>query len=519
VTVRTAVLVLSAVGIASGWVCPAQAAERPGRLDATIATLPGDRIEAMDVAGAERIVTAGRSSGYPLNHPWVRTYLASGGPDLSFGENGTVLLEDDRRVVVKTIVQPDGRVIVVQSGQPYDQSQPHLIRRLTPDGEPDVTFAGTGSFQPDLRVPNSRMTDMALQPDGRLVVVGVGAESSVAPVVLVVARYMPDGSPDPSFGSGGVSELPVGGTYGFGAVAHQARGTLVLTAVRDGVPLITRLSPGGVVDASFGSGGLAPVEYGRARWADDVRVAAGRVPVLVGAKGQIRIAVEFTRPRHRGYRMGLVGLTANGHPSARFGGDGRALGPIPGLPVAGESAQTAVFDRRGGILLAGGLWEGAEFAFDSHTVIRRFRADGSPDRSFGVRGAVRGPPPKTGYPVFLQQLAFLDEDTLVVAETEFDGKYAAPASGSSTLRTFHAGYDDRAPRISIVVQGCRSLRVRVTDLSGLLRTVVRAPRRVLHRTTRKRFSLRLPRRTRVVSVGAIDLAENVSTRRVRLPGC
>ena len=515
---RTAALVLSAVGIASGWVWPAQAAERPGRLDATIATLQVNRIEAMDVAAAERIVTAGRSSGYPFNHPWIRAFLTTGGPDTSFGVNGMVPLEDDLRVVVETIVQPDGHVLVMQSGQPYDRPQPHLIRRLTPTGGPDVTFAGTGSILPDLGVPNSRLTDMALQPDGRLVVVGVGAESSTAPVVLAVARYLPDGSPDPSFGSGGVSELPVGGTYGLGAVTPQAGGALILTLVRAGIPLIARLSPAGAVDPSFGGGGLAPVEYGRAGWADDVRISAGRVPALVDSKGRIRLAMEFARPRDRGYRMGLVGLTANGHPDARFGLDGRALGPTPGLRVAGESAHTAVLDSRGGILVGGGLWEGGELAFDSHTVIRRFRADGSPDRSFGVRGAVRGPPPNTGYPVFLQELAFLDKDTLVVAETEYDGKYGAPASGSSTLRTFHAGYDERAPRISIGAHGCQ-VRVRVTDLSGLLRAVVRARGRVLRRTTHKRFRFRIPSDTKRISVRATDLAENVSTRRVRLPRC
>jgi hypothetical protein len=282
------------------------------------------------------------------------------------------------------------------------------------------------------------------------------------------------------------------------------------------MPVIARLTADGQLDTSFGSGGFAPAELGRRGWAQEVYESSRQAPVVL-SDGRIRLALAFVGSGGHGYRIGVVGLTADGHPDLSFGQRGRALGPHPGPREGGESVLTAVGDERGGVVVGGGYWNGEEFSFDLRTVIRRFRADGTPDRSFGKRGVVRGPEPFYGYPVFDQRLAFLDDDTLVVAEHVFDGKYSF--WGPGTLRTFHAGYDDDPPAIAVGVRGCRSLRVRITDLSGLEEVTVRAGRRVLRRTHGRRFRVRLRAGIRRASIRATDLAGNVSTRRVRLPRC
>ena len=517
--VRTVAVVVAAV---CSWLCgaaiPAQAAERPGSLDATLGRFPASRIQGLDAAPDGRIVAAGITDGYPLLHPWVRAYLPSGEPDPGFGQQGTVQLEDDRRFVVGALVQPDGRVLVAQTSDPYSTPpSAHLVRRLTRAGLPDPSFGTGGSIHPQLGA-GTTLTDIALQPNGRLVVAGSRAESSVAPIVIVVARYLPDGSPDTSFGSNGITEVLSGAPESRAAVTPQPDGGLVLTARRAGVPVIARLAADGQLDGSFGAGGLAPVQYGRTGWADQVYPAYGPAPPVVLSDGRIRLALAFTGPRGRGYRMALIGLTKDGHPDRGFGKLGRALAPRRGPRGAGESVQVAVGDRRGAILVAGGYWNGDEFAFDLYTLIRRFRADGGPDLSFGRRGVVRGQlRGGSGYPVFEQRLAMVDEDTLVDAEHTYDGKYGF--WGDAALRTINAGYDDDPPMISIGARGCRAVSVRIADLSGLERVVVRGDGPLLRRTRAKRFRVRLPEGTERVSVRATDLAGNTSRRSARLPSC
>ena len=510
----TAIAVFAAIAIA-----PAAAAQRPGTVDAGIGRFAASRIEGLDVAKDGRIVVAGRTNGYPLLHPWVRAYLPSGAPDPEFGQDGVAVLEDDRRQIAGALFQDDGRVLVARSSDPFsyyfDGPVPHLVTRLTREGHPDPTFGSGGSIQPDLGAGPSSMIDIALQDDGRVIVMGTREADSNAPTVIVVARFLPDGSPDTGFGSNGVIEVPTATPGSRAAMALQPDGRVLLSVRRAYMPAIARLSTDGLLDESFGSGGLAQVQLRRKEWARQVHEAFEAPALAVAPNGDIRVGLEFRAPRGDGYRMGLIGLTEDGHPDRGFARDGRALGPLPRR--GGESAATAVTDHRGSILVAGDAWSGEEFAFTDHALIRRFREDGSPDESFGTDGAVRDRLTPTGYNVFEQRLAFQDRDTLLVAAHVYDGKYSF--WGEAALDRLNAGYDDAGPRISVGRRGCRAIRVRITDASALDRVVVRADGHVIRRTARKRFRVRLRRGTRVVSVRATDLAGNLGARGVRLPRC
>jgi hypothetical protein len=107
-------------------------------------------------------------------------------------------------------------------------------------------------------------------------------------------------------------------------------------------------------------------------------------------------------------------------------------------------------------------------------------------------------------------------DRLVVGEHSWNGKYQS--DHTTRLRALNAGYDRDDPSIA-VTRRCGSVTVRIGDLSGMDEVIVRAGRRVLRRTHRKRFRVRPPEGTRRLNVRATDLAGNSSTRNVRLPRC
>lgn len=283
----------------------------------------------------------------------------------------------------------------------------------------------------------------------------------------------------------------------------------------EGYPTLAHLSADGTLDASFIGGGSGPIALAEPQWGRNLLRTGLRPRPVVLPDGRVRIAVAFAMPHEREYRIALVGLTAHGRPDLGFGFRGLALGPRPALP-GGEAPGAAIADASGSVIVAGALSSGDEFTLDHSAMIRRFRRDGSLDRSFGDRGLVPAALPGGGYTVFAQSLALLGPDLLVAAEYTFDGKYQL--WGSTALRTLNAGYDRDDPSISIIVDSCRAALVEIDDTSRI-EAVARVNGRAVRRTTRKRFRVRTRRGGRRVSVRATDLAENVSSERIRLPRC
>jgi uncharacterized delta-60 repeat protein len=87
------------------------------------------------------------------------------------------------------VVQSDGKIVVL--GQVWPEAG--ALARLDPNGSIDRGFGDRG-FVIDHRLPGFRA--VGLTPDGRILGAAVGGFN--------LARYLPDGTPDPSFASGGI---------------------------------------------------------------------------------------------------------------------------------------------------------------------------------------------------------------------------------------------------------------------------------------------------------------------------
>jgi uncharacterized delta-60 repeat protein len=93
---------------------------------------------------------------------------------------------------------------------------------------------------------------VAIQPDGGIVV--VGASDSHA----VVVRYASSGTLDASFGSGGVVPVDFPGLQSSAGMdlALQADGKIII--VGQTLTAVARLNSNGTFDSGFGSGGKVP---------------------------------------------------------------------------------------------------------------------------------------------------------------------------------------------------------------------------------------------------------------------
>jgi hypothetical protein len=128
---------------------PAHAVERPGERD-WITGFGPHHIEGVDTAGDGRVIVAGQSFRLDPPYPWVHAYLPDGRRDPGFGREGAVDFPDDRRSMVDTVVQPDGRILVAEDGHTgyYFTKDSPLVRRLTPTAGPTPALVPAARSSP-----------------------------------------------------------------------------------------------------------------------------------------------------------------------------------------------------------------------------------------------------------------------------------------------------------------------------------------------------------------------------------
>lgn len=237
----------------------------------------------------------------------------------------------------------------------------------------------------------SGSSDVAMAPDGKVVVAGWGIDDAASGARdLVVDRYESNGIPDATFGSNGRMVIPVAPALGSVArIAVQTDGKiLVAGTVTDADALVfgdlfflARINADGTMDSSFGSGNgwvvtdLTPNDdYARA--------------IALQADGKILVAGHLNVGGDCCGYYGIVRYTETGALDASFGGQG---GWPPGVSVYvigefGGGAKDLLVQPDGKILVAGeaSYFDGGGIVTD--IAVLRLNQDGAPDVSFGSAG-------------------------------------------------------------------------------------------------------------------------------------
>lgn len=384
---------------------------------ADVPAIDNSTVTALATQPDNKVLAVGSSSS-------VTRLNANGTLDATFGTNGSVRLSVAKGFLAKGVaLQPDGKILV--AGSAFTRSSPlggvsdseYAVARLNANGTLDTTFGGanTGWWVSNPTPDSEAVSTLVVAPSGPSWSIYAGGSTGSS---VVVVKLTAAGQPDATYGLGGVASrsapggvpdpLPLvvtpsgravvacGPLYAFtqsgqvdagfgtngvvtpslytGVRAMTAQGESVIAAgyrqgtsgpaaspTGVGIGVITRFTPTGTVDTTFGTagefrgpsvGGATPTasSFGSVTVAGDGTIVAAGAIARKDAAGVVTRGVLLARLTPAGQPDTTFGVTPDGSGTvARFDVDSNLWANNIGsqLPVA--------VDADGNIVLGSGL--------------------------------------------------------------------------------------------------------------------------------------------------------------------
>ncbi|HSQ16830.1 MAG TPA: delta-60 repeat domain-containing protein [Anaerolineales bacterium] len=330
-----------------------------------------DQVYALALPGDGKILAAGHATGATQDFALAR-YNADGSLDMTFDGDGLLTtdfggLGDYGRAVGLGA----GGKIVVAGYVDHPSNDTFALARYNADGSLDTAFAGDGLLVTDLSDYDDRGYGLALLADGRLLVAGVGYSNKSD---FGAARYLADGSLDPSFAEDGILLTDLFGSLDSASgVAIQADGKIVVAGSTSGVSYdfaLTRYNPDGSLDATFADHGILITDFDLGSdYAKDVAIQADGKIVVAGYT--YLSAQDFALARYN----------PDGSLDTTFDGDGRVTTDFAdGI----DTGQALAIQEDGKIILAGYTYGSTLYDI----AVARYNDDGSLDTTFDGDGRV-----------------------------------------------------------------------------------------------------------------------------------
>lgn len=319
----------------------------------------------------------------------VASYNPDGSPNTGFGGTGTVAARFARgKAVAKTlVVQPDGKTVVAGIGTSVDfGDQDIAVARFNLDGTLDTTFGGDGKVTTQIDVTNEIPASVLIQPDGKIVVAAILADSGI-----VLVRYNADGSADTTFGTNGVVQTTIGQSATVAGVVLQPDGKLVVAGTEDSQSgqarfVAFRYLTNGGLDSSFGTAGEFRSDP-LAQRGGQIHAVALQSDGKIVAGGQFRDAIFASGFGETGGTV-LFRVTSSGVLDETFGNHGsvvRYINAKDGVFNYHSAIYTIAIQPDGKILTAG----------TGPITLTRYNTSGALDQTFG---GVIGPKTFGGFP-------------------------------------------------------------------------------------------------------------------------
>jgi uncharacterized delta-60 repeat protein len=267
-----------------------------------------------------KIVLAGEANIDGGDDFALARYNSNGTLDASFGTAGKVTtafpsgLGFSFAQAFSVAVQPDSRIVAagytwISGGFDF------AVARYNSNGTPDASLGVGGTVTTDFAGPNDRASSIAIQPDGKLVVGGAAGGFVSRGFDFALARYNSNGTLDANFGTDGkvttdlasVEDVP-------SSIALQGDGKIILvgrTSVGENENFaLVRYNSNGTLDTGFGTGGKMTTDF--AGSTDEPSAVALQVDgnIVVAGLAENNARNDFALARYIGGTGGGTGTSA-----------------------------------------------------------------------------------------------------------------------------------------------------------------------------------------------------------------
>jgi uncharacterized delta-60 repeat protein len=323
-------------------------------------TVDNDYGYAVAIQDDDKIIVVGEvndgTASLELDFGIVR-YTSRGFLDETFDEDGkrSIGVGGDYDAANDVAIQKDGKIVLVGEGGDSDNAV--VLLRLNEDGSDDPSFGtqGNGQVKTEITAENDIAYAVAIQSDGKIVIGGTSKSINTQPKSFI-ARYLPNGTPDTKFSTAGIM-MGYSDAYAYDMFL-QPDGKFVLT----GDDILARYNPDGSKDVS----GQVMVDFDH---------GSDRAYALaVQPDGKIIVVGEAETQGINDKQVALTRFNPDGTLDNSFGTGGLAL-----AGMANDDAGRAIALTPTGKIVVAGVRSGLEKDF----AVWRFNSDGTPDGSFG----------------------------------------------------------------------------------------------------------------------------------------
>ncbi len=265
---------------------------------------------------------------------------------------------------VASALQSDGKVLVTE-----ETFNTQTLSRFNANGTVDTSFGAKGIAV--LPAALGQIRRLVVQPDKKILAYGSDQTTRFKPTVV---RLNSNGTIDASFGSRGVAEVDYGFDVRAEAFDIQADGKIVVGGTVIGSAAssaLARFNSNGSLDTSFGKGGKLIFDLG----SNDFE----QVQALIIQADQ-KIVVAGTIGGSNGIDFAVARVNTNGTLDNSFSGDGRFSFDFGQSEEVNAIAQ----QRDGKLVLAGTTFNGL-----TDIAVLRLKSDGSLDNTFNGTGTFR----------------------------------------------------------------------------------------------------------------------------------
>jgi uncharacterized delta-60 repeat protein len=272
----------------------------------------------------------------------------------------------------------------------YIDTYDFALARFNANGTLDSGFGTGGKVTIDFSSGYDECHAMVLQPDGKILLAGNASPPVGGPIrAFGVVRLNSNGTLDSSFGTGGKTLIDFGSTYSFAfAMALQSDGKVVLVGGADAISTtgsqfaMTRLNSNGTLDTGFGTSGKVSF------FLDQYTRILDRGYAVAIHNSKIIVAVEHYNnlPQNGLYDFAVLQFNMNGMLDSDFdgqngNGDGKLIFDFDYGGSNADHPASMLIDVNGRIVI-GGYSQANGAGYLQRFALLKLKSDGTKDPDF-----------------------------------------------------------------------------------------------------------------------------------------